>query len=159
MRRKHELNVHAARFSHLFGISEYLHSVVYGVDAGGNEPSCTLDLNEAEAAGADLVYVLEVAERRDLDSGISCRFKHRNTGGDGIIRAVYLYVNHIHRYVAPSLFLRDCAELALLHASAALHALLRIDRVRFLDLTDNGTRRALTCAECTAAALLRVDLV
>ena len=93
---KNELDVHLAGCSYLLGVCEHLHTLVYGVYAGGNETSCSLNLNKAKAASADLIDILEIAECGNFDSCILCSLKHCDTGGNGIVRAVDLYIYHIH---------------------------------------------------------------
>ena len=75
-----------ARLAHFFGIGEYLHALVDGVHAGGDQRTGALHLANADAAGADLVDVFEIAEGGDVDAdrfggfenGAPLRDLHRN---------------------------------------------------------------------------------
>lgn len=62
MRREDELESRLAALAHALRVCEYLHALVYGVDAGGHERAGALDLDHADTARADFVYLLEVAE-------------------------------------------------------------------------------------------------
>ena len=56
------------RLSDLFGIGKYFHALVYGVNAGGDEAARALDFDHADAAGADFVDILQIAEGGDIDA-------------------------------------------------------------------------------------------
>ena len=58
MRREDELESRLAALAHALRVCEYLHALVYGVDAGGHERAGALDLGGAEAACAARVYLL-----------------------------------------------------------------------------------------------------
>lgn len=109
------------------------HAFVYGIYARGDERTRALNLDHAHAACADLVDVLQEAKGRNVDSGLSGSFKDRAAGRHFAGHAVDLDVYHIHCIHTPSLFLLDCAELALFTADTALDALLRVDDVRLAD--------------------------
>ena len=64
MRRKNELESRLAALADALGVCEYLHTLVNGVHAGGHERTRALDLDHADAAGADLVEVLDGADLR-----------------------------------------------------------------------------------------------
>ena len=61
--------------------------------------------------------------------------------------------------MAPSLFLLDGAEFALLHAGAALEALGRVDGVRIAHRTADGICRADSCTQRAALALIGIDAI
>ena len=96
MRRKNELKGHLAALADALGVCEYLHTLVNGVYAGGHERTRALDLDHADAACADLVYLLEVAEGRDLNAGHTRRLKYGYALGYAQGHVVYLYVYHFH---------------------------------------------------------------
>ena len=96
MRRKNELKGHLAALADALGVCEYLHTLVNGVHAGGHERAGALDLDHADAACADLVYLLEVAEGRDLNAGHTRRLKYGYALGYAQGHVVYLYVYHFH---------------------------------------------------------------
>ena len=57
--------------------------------------------HKANTASAYLIYVLEVAERGNVDMGGSCRFKNGTALIYGIISAVDLYINFFHYLNSP----------------------------------------------------------
>ena len=59
--REHQLEIGLAGGKDLGGVGEDLHPLVDRIDAGGNQTLGTLDLDDADPAGADLVDLLEVA--------------------------------------------------------------------------------------------------
>ena len=73
---ENELEVGLSRGENLGSVGENLHALVDRVDAGGHESARADDLDETDTAGADLVDVLEVAERRNFDSGVLSGFEH-----------------------------------------------------------------------------------
>ena len=103
---KHKLNVHLSCGLYLFGIGEDLRTVALdGIYAGGYKSARAHYLNKAQAAGADLVDILEVAQRGNIDAGGLARLQHRGAVGNGIVRAVYLYVKHFSFHLCNSSFL------------------------------------------------------
>ena len=48
-------------------VGENLQALFYRIGAGRGETASSFDLNYADAAGADAVDILQIAERRDLD--------------------------------------------------------------------------------------------
>ena len=96
MRRKNELESRLAALADALGVCEYLHTLVNGVHAGGHERTRALDLDHADAACADFVYLLEVAEGRDLNAGHTRRLKYGYALGYAQGHVVYLYVYHFH---------------------------------------------------------------
>ena len=77
-------------------VREDFHAFVHGEHAGGDEASRALDLHHADAAGADLVDVLEEAERRDLDPGLAAGSQNGAARFDGIISAVDFDIDFSH---------------------------------------------------------------
>ena len=67
MSGKNKLEVCLSVFLNLGSICEYLHALVCGSNAGCHESARTLYLYKAKAAGAYLVYALEIAERGDIN--------------------------------------------------------------------------------------------
>jgi len=96
MRREDELESRLAALAHALRVCEYLHALVYGVDAGGHERAGALDLNHADTARADFVYLLEVAEGRDLYAGRTRRLKYGYALGYAQRHIVYLNIYHFH---------------------------------------------------------------
>ena len=66
--REQELDVDLARHAHLGAVGAHHHAVEHAVVARGDELVDALHLDDAHAARAHLVQVLQVAERRDLDA-------------------------------------------------------------------------------------------
>lgn len=62
--------------------------------AGGDEPAHAFDLHHAEAAGADIAHVLQVAEGRDVNAGGTRRIKERCALFDRDRAAVHRNVKH-----------------------------------------------------------------
>ena len=62
--------------------------------AGGDEPAHAFDLHHAEAAGADIAHVLQVAEGRDVNAGGTRRIKKRCALFDRDRAAVHRNVKH-----------------------------------------------------------------
>ena len=107
------------------GVGLDLHALAHRVDAGGHQAPGPLDLHHADAAGADLVDVLEEAQGGDVDARGTGGLQHCGTlgNGDGDV---------VDRQMLPfsvpcSSLLPYCLEMAskrqLLHAHAALDAL------------------------------------
>ena len=101
---KDQLDVHFPRLTDALGVGENLHPVVHGVDAGGDETPRTLYLDEAKAAGTDLINVFKIAKCRYLDPGVFSRLKDGNTRGDGVLDVIDFNFDHIH-ICYPSYFL------------------------------------------------------
>ena len=104
MRGKNKLDVHFSGLTDALSVGEYLHPVVHGVNAGGDKPSRALDLDEAKAAGADLINIFEIAKRGYLDARIFRRFKNGDASGNGVLDVIDFYIDHIH-ICYPSYFL------------------------------------------------------
>ena len=68
MLRQQELHVRLARDAGLLAVGVHDHAVEHVVVASGDELVDALDLNHAHAAGADLVQVAQIAQRRNLDA-------------------------------------------------------------------------------------------
>ena len=60
-----------------------LHPLGHGVDAGGHQALGSLHLHHADAAGADLVDVLQETQRRDVEARGAGRLQHRGALGNG----------------------------------------------------------------------------
>ena len=77
---ENQLQSHLSGLADLFGIGEHLHALIDRVHTGGHQALCALYLNHTDAACADLVQVLQVAEGRDLHP---CKIGGLNNGGAG----------------------------------------------------------------------------
>ena len=64
-----KLQIDAARHAHLLRVRVDDHARMHLVVARGDKRFLSLDLDHADAAGTDLVEILEIAERRDVDIG------------------------------------------------------------------------------------------
>ena len=62
-----ELEIDAARHAHLLRVRVDDHARMHLVVARGDKRFLSLDLDHADAAGTDLVEILEIAERRNVD--------------------------------------------------------------------------------------------
>ena len=69
--RQNQLDIDAACLTGARGVGVDDHALVDEVVAGGDQTALALDLDTADAAGADLVDVLEIAQGRDRDAGLS----------------------------------------------------------------------------------------
>jgi len=65
--RKQQLNVGLSGSSNLRAVGADNHTVKNVVIAGGDKLLGPLDLNDAHAAAADFIYVLEIAQGGDVD--------------------------------------------------------------------------------------------
>ena len=81
MVREDQPQIHAARLARLGAVGENDHTVRHHIVAGGNQAFHALHLHAAEAAGCDLVEILQVAQRGDMDIEPARRFEDR-----GILR-------------------------------------------------------------------------
>ncbi len=89
-----ELQGQAAGLADLLGVGKDLHALADRVDAGGHQAPGPLDLHHADAAGADLVDVLEIAEGGDVDAGGPGGLQHRGALGHRDRDAVDLKIDH-----------------------------------------------------------------
>ena len=64
-----KLQIDAARHAHPLRVRVDDHARMHLVVARGDKRFLSLDLDHADAAGTDLVEILEIAERRDVDIG------------------------------------------------------------------------------------------
>ena len=96
-----KLEIHAPRHAHLLRIRVDDHTLVNLIVARGNKRILSLDLDHADAAGADLVEVLEIAERWNVNIGRACRFQNagplRHADGFAVNDQAY------HRSILPPL--------------------------------------------------------
>ena len=91
-----QLEIHLSRLHDAGRVRGDLHTLVYGVNAGGDHAARTLDLDEAEAAGADLIDVLQIAKCRDVDAGIARSLENGDALFDRVIFAVDFDVDSFH---------------------------------------------------------------
>ena len=80
----------------LGGVCIDFHAVCDFGYASSHKTSCALDFNKAEAASADLIDVLEVAECGNIDFRNSGSVDDLTACGDFIFASVDFYSNHIH---------------------------------------------------------------
>ena len=78
MQAEKKLQIDAARHAHLLRIRVDDHTLVNLIVARGNKRILSLDLDHADAAGTDLVEILEIAERRYFNPRLARCMK--NTG-------------------------------------------------------------------------------
>ena len=71
-----QLQGHLPGLLDLGGVGEDLHPLVHRVHAGGAERPCPLHLHHAHAAGANLVYILQIAQRGDVHPGVPGGLKY-----------------------------------------------------------------------------------
>jgi len=157
---KDQFQSHSTAVDDLLGVSQDLTANVSdGIDAGSHQRTGALDFNNAHTAGADLVDVLEIAQRRNVDTNITSGLEDGEVLRHGILLAVndYIYVFHFRH--TPFLALNNGAELTGLDAGAALDALGGVDGMGFLDSTGDSANGALSCAGGTALALISNDAV
>ena len=76
-----QLQGHLPGVPDFLGIGPDLHSLIDGIHAGGDEALGTLDLHHADPAGADLIEILQITQRGDLDPGQICSLNNGRTGG------------------------------------------------------------------------------
>ena len=91
-----KLHVRAAGSHGLGGIGLHDHTVGSNGVASCGQLGCTLDLDDADAASADFVDVLQVAQGGDFNA---CSLSGSQDGGaffDGNLDAIDGYVNHCH---------------------------------------------------------------
>ena len=86
--REQQLEGSLAVLHDLGRVGEDLHVGGDGVDAGGAQTAGALDLDHADAAGADLVDLLEVAKRGDGNAGFSGSLEDGRALGRGHLDAV-----------------------------------------------------------------------
>ena len=67
---KNQLKRNLTRLLDLLRVCDDLHSLGHRIHARRNKRTRALDLDNADAARADRVDLLEVAQRRDLDAGV-----------------------------------------------------------------------------------------
>lgn len=75
MLAEQKLKVHTARHTHLLGVRMDDHALADRIVTRGNERILPLDLDHADAACADLVEILEVAKRRNVNIHRACRIE------------------------------------------------------------------------------------
>ena len=91
-----QLEVHLSRFHDAGRVGGDLHALVYGINAGGDETARALDLDEAEAACADLIDVLQIAKCRDVDAGVARSLENGDALFDRVILAVDFDIDRFH---------------------------------------------------------------
>ena len=98
-----ELQGELAGLAHPLGVGVHLHALADRVDAGGHQALGPLHLHHADAAGADLVDVLEKAQGRDVEARGAGRLQHRGPGGNGDGDVVDAQRYHLLSMSVPSL--------------------------------------------------------
>ena len=72
-----QLQRHAPVFLQAFAVGLDVHAFADFGRAGGQQFGDARDLHEAEAAGADVVHAVQVAQRRDFDAGVGGHVQDR----------------------------------------------------------------------------------
>lgn len=80
-------------------------------------PARTYYLNEAKTAGADLIYILEITQSRNINTGEAACLKDSGSGGNGVFPSVDFYIYHIHVLSFPFLLLGNRTELTFFDAA------------------------------------------
>ena len=80
---QNQLQGELAGMAHLLGVGVDLHALADRVHAGGHQAFGPLHLHHADAAGADLVDVLQETQRRDIEARGAGRLQHRGALGNG----------------------------------------------------------------------------
>ena len=86
----------AAGFLHLFGVGAHLHPFGNGIDTGGHQAAGAGGFHHADAAGADLVDILQIAKGGDFHPGIAGGLQNGGTFGHADSNAIDFYIHHIH---------------------------------------------------------------
>ena len=89
-----QLQVHPAGFPDLGGIGLDVHAFRHGQHAGRAERAGA-GVHDTHAAGADLVDILQVAQRGNVDPGFFRRFQNRRAGRNFNTDAVNRKLNEI----------------------------------------------------------------
>ena len=89
---KHKLDVCLSCSLNLRGVRQYFHAFVCGIYACGNKSARTNNLDKAKTTCTYLIYILEVAKRRNIDPGIAARLKNRRLGRNTVVSAVDFYI-------------------------------------------------------------------
>ena len=87
MLAEQQLEIDAPRHTHLLGVRVDDHALMDLVVTRGNERVLPLDLDHADAAGADLIEVFEVAERRYINARRARRIENAGSfrHADGLV--------------------------------------------------------------------------
>ena len=96
MRGKDQLQRRLAGGAHLVGVGLNFHALVHGIDAGGHKTARAGRFDNADTAGADLVHILQIAQRGDLHTGSVSRFQNGGALRHADGNAVHFNINHIH---------------------------------------------------------------
>ena len=96
MRGKDQLQRRFAGGAHLVGVGLNFHAFVHGIDAGGHKAARAGRFDNADTAGADLVHILQIAQRGDLHTGSVSRFQNGGALRHADGNAVHFNINHIH---------------------------------------------------------------
>ena len=99
---KDQLQVDFAGGKHPLGVGVYLHPLCHRVDTGGHQVPQPLYLHNADAAGADFVDVLQVAQGGDIDGQLPGRLQYRGPLRHRYRKVVDLQIHHFH-FAASSL--------------------------------------------------------
>jgi len=93
---KNKLEVCLSHFLNFFCVCENFHSFCNGSYASSHQAASAFNLNEAEAASADLVDVFKVAKSGDFYACYSRCIEDCGIRGNGIFTSVDFYINIIH---------------------------------------------------------------
>ena len=110
-------------------MSEDLHALGHGVHTCSLQCLGALYLDDTHTAAADLVDVLEVAERRDVDVHFLGSFQYSIVFRHIKVYAVYGYIHFVHCYAAsfPLRILEYGFERTFFHTNATLDTFVLID--------------------------------
>ena len=91
-----QLKVELACGAYFGGIGFYLHTLGCGHNAGSRQRAGVFDLHKAHPAGADLVYILKIAQCGNVYIGLPGSLQHGGTGRNLHLDAVYGQIYRIH---------------------------------------------------------------
>ena len=94
--REQHFERHFAGLDDLRGVGIYLHALIDRIDAGGHKGTGPLDLDNTHTARADLIEILEVAKRGDVDPGALGGLQDRIVSRHREGHAVNFDIYHIH---------------------------------------------------------------
>ena len=121
--------------------------------------SGSLYFNDAHAAAADLVDVLEEAERRDVDAHFPGSFQYSIVLRHIKVYAVYRYIHFVHCYAAsfPLRILEYGFERTFFHANATLDTFVLIDNEWSVLVAGDGADRAVLLTDAAVLACIVGD--
>lgn len=94
MLRQQQLDIDAARLTGTRRIGVYHHALIDEVVARGDKTAFALDLDAADAAGADFIDFLQITQGRNCDTGLCSGFHDGRALRHAHGNAVDCYVYH-----------------------------------------------------------------